>query len=153
MAQLLDPKEISPLFKIIPLLIILSLGSPGISYAQQKSPIDVVKPFNKNYAGPNMDELTKFTTANFRENKPKSVWVVDTWRSLQQLKYKKLNGDITNSKINGGKAVVIVQSRISTAAGDANQKEIYYLIKDREKWLVNELVVTDEEVDLDKIEL
>ena len=100
-----------------------------------------------------MDEVAKYTTANFRDNKPKSVWVVDTWRTLQQLKYKKLNGDITDSKVKGEKAVVVVQSRISTAAGDAIQKEIYYLVKSLEKWLINELVVTDEEVDLDKIEL
>ena len=49
--------------------------------------------------------------------------------------------------------MVIVQGRISTAAGDANQKEIYYLVKSGEKWLINELAVSDEEVDLDKIEL
>ncbi len=100
-----------------------------------------------------MDEIADYTTANFRDNKPRSVWVVDTWRTLQQLKYKKLSGDITYSKVKGDKAVVIVQGRISTAAGDANQKEIYYLVKSGEKWLVNELVVTDEEIDLDKIEL
>ncbi len=67
--------------------------------------------------------------------------------------YIALNGDITDSNVKGEKAVVVVQSRISTAAGDANQKEIYYLVKSGEKWLVNELVVTDEEIDLDKIEL
>ncbi len=129
MAQLLAPKEIPPLFKITFLLIILYLGSLSICYAQEKSPVDVVKLFNENYGGPGMDKVADYTTANFRDNKPKSVWVVDTWRTLQQLKYKKLNGDITGSKIKGEKAVVIVQSRISTAAGDAIQKEIYYLVK------------------------
>ncbi len=153
MAQLLDPKEISPLFKIIPFLIILFLSSPSICYAQEKSPIDVVKLFSENYGGPNMDEVAKYTTANFRDNKPKSVWVVDTWRSLQQLKYKKLDGDITDSKVKGDKAVMIVQGKIRTVAGDVSQKEIYYLVKSGEKWLVNELVVTDEEIDLDKIKL
>ncbi len=100
-----------------------------------------------------MDELATFTTANFRDNKAKSVWVVDTWRALHQLKYKKLSGKIIDSKVKGERAVIIVQSKIGTAAGEANQKEIFYLVKSGKRWLINELVVTDEEVDLDKIEL
>ena len=95
MTQLLGSQETLSLFKIIPLLIFLSLVNLNICYAQEKSPIDVVKLFSENYGGPGMDEVAKYTTANFRDNKPKSVWVVDTWRTLHQLKYKKLNGDIT----------------------------------------------------------
>ncbi len=119
----------------------------------EKLPIDVVKLFSENYGGPDMDELATFTTANFRDNKAKSVWVVDTWRALKKIEYKKFNGKIVDSKVKGDKAVVIIESRISTAAGDATQKEIYYLVKSGEKWLINDLVVTDEEVDLDKIQL
>lgn len=78
---------------------------------------------------------------------------MDTWRTLHKIKYKKLTGDIIGSKVKGDKAVVIVQSRISTAAGDANQKEIYYLVKNGEKWLIDELKVTDEEINLEEIEL
>ncbi len=51
----------------------------------EKSPIDVVKLFNENYGGPRMDKIADYTTANFRDNKPKSVWVVDTWRALKKI--------------------------------------------------------------------
>lgn len=131
----------------------MCIGMIGICHAQEKSPIDVVKLFSENYGGPNMDELAIFSTANFRDNKPKSVWVVDTWRALQEIEYKKLDGKIIDSKVKGDKAVVIVQGRIRTAAGEASHKKIYHLVKSGKKWLIDNLVVTDEEIDLDKIEL
>ncbi len=148
MPQLLAHKETSPLFKIILLLISLFLGSLSICYAQEKSPVDVVKLFNECYGDPRMDEIVDYTTTNFRDNKPKSVWVVDTWRALQEIEYKKLDGKIIDSKVKGDKAVVIVQDRITTVAGEASHKEIYHLTKSGEKWLIDNLVVTDEEVDL-----
>lgn len=153
MVQSFNPKETTNFLKIIPLLITFFFVSLNICHAQQKSPIEVVELFDKCYGGPQMDEIADYTTANFRDNKPKSVWVVDTWKSLSRLKYQRLNSFIIDSKVKEDKAVVVVQAKISTAAGEASQKEVYYLIKETERWLIDELIVTDEEIDLNKIKL
>ena len=92
------------------------------------------------------------TTARFRDNKPKSVWVVDSWKALQKIKYEKINNSILDSKVKDVKAVVIVKAKIRTAEGEASQKEIFYVLKEEERWLIEELIVTDE-IDLEKIKL
>jgi len=59
--------------KIIPFLIPFLLISLIICQAQQKSPVEVVKLFDKCYGSPLMDEVPDYTTPKFRENKTKSV--------------------------------------------------------------------------------
>jgi hypothetical protein len=137
----------------ISLLIAFLLINSGICQAQEKSPVEVVKLFDKGYGGPLMDEIADYTSARFRDNKPKSVWVVDTWKSLNSLKYRRLNSSVIDSRIKDDKAVVVIKARIKTAAGEVTQKEIYYLLKEGQKWLIDELVVTDEQIDVDKIKL
>ena len=58
------------------LLNTLLLINLGICHAQHKSPIEVVKLFDKAYGTPLMDEIADYTTPKFRDNRPKSVWVV-----------------------------------------------------------------------------
>ncbi len=59
-----------------PLLITLLLFNLGIGCTQPKSPLEVVKLFDKCYGGPLMDEIAEYSTPKFRDNIPKSVWVV-----------------------------------------------------------------------------
>ena len=100
-----------------------------------------------------MDEIADYTTARFRDNKPKSVWVVETWKTLKEIQFERLNSSVIHSRVKDDKAVVVLEAQIKTAAGGARQKEIYYLVKEGERWLIDELVVTDEEVDAEKIGL
>jgi len=139
------------LLKIISFIVILFIVT--IVYAQPQTPLEIVELFHKCYAKACMDEVADYTTPRFRDNKPKSVWVVDTWKALHKMNYKKLTSTLLDSKVKGQRAVVIVTVKISTVGGDANQKEIFYLVKDGERWLIDELVVTDEEVDVNKIQL
>ena len=46
-----------------------------------------------------------------------------------------------------------VQGKIKTVAGESTQREIFYLIKDGETWLIDDIIVTDEEIDLEKMRL
>ena len=100
-----------------------------------------------------MDEIAEYTTSSFRDNKPKSVWVVDIWKTLKEIQYERLNSSVIGSQVKGDKALVVIDSKIKTAAGEVAQKEIYYLIKEGERWLIDGLVVTDEEIDPDKLRL
>ena len=137
------------IIKAVSLSIVLFLMLTAIAIAQGQTPSDIVNVFVNTYGGPYMDELADFTTPNFRDNKPKSVWVVDTWKSLKQIKYRKIRSTVIASKVKGNKAVVIVDATIETKAVKTSQKELYYLIKEDGKWLINDLVVTDEDIDLE----
>lgn len=59
-----------------PILTTLLLFNLSICHAQHKSPFEVVKLFDKSYGAPLMDEIPAYTTPKFRDNRPKSVWVV-----------------------------------------------------------------------------
>jgi len=141
------------IIKTVSLSIVLFLMLTAIAIAQEQNPSYIVNVFVNTYGGPYMDELADFTTPNFRDNKPKSVWVVDTWKSLKQIKYRKIRSSVIASKVKGNKAVVIVDATIETKAVKTSQKELYYLIKEDGKWLINDLVVTDEDIDLENEKL
>ena len=144
---------IPKIIKAVSLSIVLILILAAIAIAQEQTPSDIVNVFVNTYGGPYMDELADFTTPNFRDNKPKSVWVVDTWKSLKQIKYRKIRSTVIASKVKGNKAVVMVDATIVTKAVKTNQKELFFLIKEDGKWLINDLVVTDEDFDLENEKL
>ena len=135
-------------------LVFVALGGwvfhPAICQGQQDSPVDVVRSFSACYGGPCMDETADHTTGRFRDNKPRSVWVLDTWKALQRTAYRKIQDRIIGSKATDDRAAVVVEAKISTLAGETEQKEVYYLIKEDHKWLIDELQVTDEAVEIDK---
>jgi hypothetical protein len=79
--------------------------------------------------------------------------VVDTWKALRKMNDEKINSSILDSKVKGDRAVVIVNTTFSTVGGEASKKETFYLVKEADRWLIDELVVTDEEIDGDKIQL
>ena len=124
-----------------------------ISHAQEKSPVEVVQFFNKSYGGPRMDEIADYTTPKFRGNKPKSVWVVDTWKTLHDIKYQKLNCTVIGTTIKEDRAIVAIEAKIKTLAGETAQREMLYLVKEKQRWLIDELIVTEEEIDPEKMKL
>jgi hypothetical protein len=140
-------------FKIIFfLMFVYLLCGFEISNAQDKSAVEVVNLFDSHYGGPDMDVIAGYTTAKFRLNRPKSVWVVDVWRALKKMKYKRVGSAVVDSKFNDNKkAVILVETKIKIDEKETTQKEIYYLIQAGEKWLIDDLVVVDGEVDLEKI--
>jgi hypothetical protein len=148
MSQLHGDGNMKTACKIVPVLVSLLLPFPTECHPQQDSPVEVVELFSTHYGSANMDQTAKYTTEHFRDNRPKSVWIVDTWKTLQQIEYKRLQGSVIGSKIKDNRAAVILDARIGTAAGETNQKEIYYLIKQGQKWLIDRLQVTDEDVNI-----
>jgi len=118
-----------------------------------KDPIEVVKLFFQTYGTPRMDEIGPYTTAKFRDDKQMSVWVAETWKALKQMEYEKLEFKVLESKITDKNALIAVQAKIKTVAGEVDQKEIYSLILENNRWLIDDLVVTDEEIDLEKIKI
>ncbi len=144
---------------LLVLLLILSANGCSIisgsnnSDNPSKNPIEVVNLFFETYGNPQMDEIGPYTTPKFRDDKPMSVWVAETWKALKQMEYEKLEIRVLDSKIKDKNALVAVQAKIKTVAGEADQKEIYYLILENNRWLIDDLVVTDEEIDLENMKI
>ena len=92
-----------------------------------KSGQKVVRIFDKHYGGPLMDEIADYTTPRFRDNKPKAVWVAETSKSLNAIKYERLNSAIIDSRVKGNRAVIILKARINTMCGPLARNETYYL--------------------------
>lgn len=57
---------------------------------------------------------------------------------------------VLESKITGDTAAVILDTKIKTKAADADQKELYLLIREDGRWLIDELQVGDEILELPK---
>jgi hypothetical protein len=122
-----------------------------VSNAQDKSAVEVVNLFDSHYGGPDMDAIAGYTTAKFRLDRPKSVWVVDIWRVLNKMKYKRVGSVVVDSKFTDNKkAVILVEAKIKINEKETTQKEVYYLTREAEKWLIDDLVVVDGEIDLEK---
>jgi len=70
---------------------------------------------------------------------------------LKKMKYKRLNSTVVDSMIKGDrKAAILVEAKIKIDEKETTQKEIYYLTREAEKWLIDDLVVVDGEVDLEE---
>jgi len=153
----MKPFKIPLLLILLPALCIIgcSIMIHGIndSVTPSKNPIEVVNLFFETYGTSRMDEIGPYTTAKFRENKPMSVWVAETWKALKQMEYEKLEIKVLDSKIKNKNALVAVQTKIKTVAGEVDQKEIYSLILENNRWLIDDLVVTDEEIDLENMKI
>lgn len=81
------------------------------------------------------------------------VAIIALLMRFNKIKYEKLNSVVLDSKVKDNKAIIIVEAKIRTVAGEVTQKEIYYLVKEGKRWLIDELIVTDKEIDLNKIKL
>lgn len=117
------------------------------------SPLEIVVLFNDTYGTARMDEIGPYTTADFRGGRPTSVWVNWAWQEFKALDYETVGYEIQGDKSAGRKAVVVSSITIKTGEGEAEQHAIFYLLKQDSGWRLNELVVTDESVDIDALEL
>lgn len=91
-----------------------------------------------------MDEIGDCTTGHFRNDRPRSVWIADTWKALQNMNYRRLYASVIDAKVTDNKAAVILDVKIATSIGETEQKEIYHLIKKGQRWFIDQLQVTDE---------
>ncbi len=160
-ANHIDPKRRPSIFRILSILSCFSLILFLAAVFSLLTNIDrhistlnaIVVLFDKTYGTPEMSDIAPHTTGKFRDNKPNELWVIDTWKALNGINYKRLSSKVIDSIIKGDKAVVILQSEIYTVGGRANQKEVFYLVKEEGIWKIDELVVTDEEVEASKEEI
>jgi len=100
-----------------------------------------------------MDEIGEIVTEEFRDGKPVSVWMVETWNKLQQLEFEKLETKILSTKIKGDKALAIVDGKIRTKDGKTKHKAIDVLEMVDGRRLIDELRITDEDISMPELEI
>ena len=110
------------------------------------TPKEIVTLFHETYGTAWMDDIGPYTTARFRNNLPVTVWIFETWNWLQEMGYEKRDFSITESRINedGDYATVVSRTRVLTTEGEAEQNEIFILLKDEDLWYIDEMYVTEE---------
>jgi hypothetical protein len=123
------------------LLILISF-----TQAQERSPKDVVLLWTEVY-GIDFDRASDLTTLNFREGKTKKDWAAQASKILKAAKYRHLGGKVIAEKIEGIQALIILDASIDTIAGGAKQKELYELQSVDGHWLINDIIVKEEEVE------
>ena len=116
------------------------------------TPDEVVILFNEVYGTGRLDEIGPHTTERFRHERPIAVWVVQVWQELQKLKFEKLDFRIVDSDIDSENdlATVVAQSAIQTQAGITRQQEVFILVLERGVWKIDELFVTQEEIETEE---
>jgi hypothetical protein len=120
-----------------------------------KSPEQIVELYQKSFGTPRMDEIGPYTTDNFRDKMPITVWINKTWNDLKKFGYEKTDFKLLKIDYNDLKniAKIAVATKINTKVGSATQKEIFILIKEGDFWSIDDLIVTDEKVEDEEFEL
>jgi len=116
------------------------------------SPDEVVILFNEVYGTGRLDEIGPYTTERFRKERPIAVWVVQVWQELQKLEFEKLDFMIVESEVNAANdvATVVANSTLQTHAGITRQREVFILVFERGRWKIDELFVTDEDMEVEE---
>ena len=134
-------------------LILLNCASnSNLKVPSSLTPDEVVILFNEVYGTGRLDEIGPHTTERFRHERPIAVWVVQVWQELQKLEFEKLDFKIVESDIDTENelATVVAQSAIQTEAGITRQREVFILVLERGTWKIDELFVTQEEIETEE---
>jgi len=115
-------------------------------------PTKIVERFCSHYGGSDMEKIAGLTSRKFRDEKPEPVWIVDTWKVLNKLRYKRIESSVIDSIVDGDRATITVKAAITTREGEITQKETYRLRKIQKSWLIDELEVSAEDVESEKVD-
>jgi hypothetical protein len=130
------------------LFLILTVGCETRQEATEKpmTPEQIVALFHESYGTAWMDDIGPYTTADFRDQLPVTVWIIDTWDWLQEMEYEKLEFKVAETQISkdGDYATVASRTRVRTIDGESVQNEIFILIREEGLWYIDEMYVTDE---------
>ncbi len=131
-------------------LLLLLFSTP--LYAQEHSPHSTVDEWIKVY-GVDQAKASELTTLRLRDGRTKEAWTEETSIPLKQMEYKHLGGKVIGDTIKRGKteAVVVLRSTIDSIVGKSEQTEIYILVLEDGKWLIDEVIVKDE-VEIEELE-
>ena len=116
-----------------------------------RSPVDTVKLFDRTYGSSSMDKTADIITEKMRDGLPRTVWVYDRWKTMNEIEYKRLHSEILEVKKKNDRAVVFMNTTISAGGTESSQKEIYTLVNRNGTWLTDSLKVTDEKPDTGEI--
>jgi len=140
------------LFGLTAFIFLNCASNTNLKAPSYLTPDEVVILFNEVYGTGRLDEIGPHTTERFRHERPIAVWVVQVWQELQKLEFEKLDFKILDSDVDVANelATVVAQSTIQTQAGITQQQEVFILVLERGKWKIDELFVTQEDIEVEE---
>jgi len=140
------------LFSVMTLFLFNCTSNGNLKMPPGLSPDDVVTLFSEVYGTGRLDDIGPYTTERFRLERPVSVWVVQVWQELQKLEFEKLEFKIVESDTDTASnvATVVAQATILTQAGITRQQEVFILVFEQGRWKIDELFVTEEDVEVEE---
>jgi len=133
-------------------LFIFFVFTPYI-WSQEPAMLEPVEIFDKSYGTSEMDRAADVVTADFRDGRPKSVWVSETWRILNKIEYERIESKVVDSGVEAENGFVRLHVKIKTVGGTTVQDEVYQMKKIGDKWQIDGLNVLNEEVKEEEKEL
>ena len=134
-------------------LVVAAFLCAGHAAAQDSGILEPIKIFDQYYGTADMDRVADVVTSNFRDGKPKTLWVSETWQILQELGYERLGSEVLDTEVKGDVGLVRLRAKNQTAVGVVKQDEVFSLVKDGGIWLIDDLQIMNEELEAEKEEL
>jgi hypothetical protein len=132
----------APTLLFLPIVLLLFLQLP--LHAESSSPMDIVNEWMSVY-GIDQDRASELTTLKFREGIPKKTWADETFRILKKGGYKHVDDKFLGISVRETSALVVIESTIETVMGKTKQKEFYLLNMENNEWLIEDILVEEEE--------
>ncbi len=123
---------------------VLTNSQENVYNVYNVSPTDIVKKWIEIY-GRDFDEASELTTLSFRNGITKKDWASKISKIMESIEYEHLGGKVVAEITKKDKSINILQSKIKTIVGGSYQKEVYELHNIEGKWLINEIVVKEED--------
>jgi hypothetical protein len=133
-------KKTSVLILLFVLLIIPPL------WADDSQVLEPVHIFTQ-YYGKDMDKVAEITTNELRAGKSKSEWAAYTGKMLESFGYERIKSDVKQTVKHEDLAYVHVRAKIDTMVGHVEHDELYRVILDNGRWLIDALEVVNEDIE------
>ena len=82
-------------------LVVAAFLCAGHAAAQDSGILEPIKIFDQYYGTADMDRVADVVTSDFRDGKPKTLWVSDAWQALKELGYERLGTEVLVIKTRG----------------------------------------------------
>ena len=129
------------------LTILLLITSPLYAdWAEESGILEPVEIFDQFYGTDQMSKVAQVVTDDFRDGKPKSEWTAEVSRRLRDIRYERMGSEIKGKILTDDKATILIRATVETVAGKVEHDEIFRLIRDGDKWLIDDLEVANEKI-------
>ena len=128
------------------LLLLLLITSPlHADWPEESGILEPVQIFDQHYGTDQMNKVAQVVTDDFRDGKSKPEWTADVSRQLREIRYERMDSEIRGVVSNEDTATVLMRVNIGSLVGPVEHDEVFRLVRDEDRWLIDELEVSNEQ--------